>query len=63
MRLTKGLLALALTIGLIFAADAQDAMRGLDLTSPDMTTAEMTRAEVEVALKAAPGGAWRRFHR
>ena len=31
-------------------------MRGLDLSSPDMTTAEMTRAEVEAALKAAHGG-------
>jgi len=40
MRLTRGLLALAL--GPVFAADAQDPMRGLDLTSPDMTTAEMT---------------------
>jgi hypothetical protein len=54
MRLTRGLLALALAP--VFAADAQDPMRGLDLTSPDMTTAEMTRAQVEAALKMAPGG-------
>ncbi|HZZ24059.1 MAG TPA: hypothetical protein VFE60_16420, partial [Roseiarcus sp.] len=54
-RLIEGALALALAIAPICAADAQDAMRGLDLTSPDMTMAEMTRAEVEAALKAAPG--------
>src|SRR6478672_7604289 len=29
---------------------AQDLMRNLDLTSPDMTTAEKTRADVEKAL-------------
>jgi uncharacterized protein YjbI with pentapeptide repeats len=55
MRLIEGALALAIAIAPICAADAQDAMRGLDLTSPDMTMAEMTRAEVEAALKAAPG--------
>ena len=63
MRLMQVSLALALAIAPICAADAQDAMRGLDLTSPDMTTAEMTRAQVEAALKAAPVGAQRRFHR
>ena len=29
---------------------AQDMMRHLDLTSPDMVSAEMTRADVEAAL-------------
>ncbi len=47
---------LAIGIGWTFAAYAQDAMRGLDLTSPDMTTAEMSRAQVEAALKVPPGG-------
>ena len=56
MRLTKGLLALAIAAALVLPAQAQDPMRGLDLTSPDMTTAEMTRAQVEAALKGAPGG-------
>jgi hypothetical protein len=32
------------------AARAQDMMRHLDLTSPDMVSAEMTRADVEAAL-------------
>jgi hypothetical protein len=31
-------------------------MRGLDLTSPNMMAADMTRAQVEAPLKAAPGG-------
>ena len=55
MRLIEGALALAIAFFPICAADAQDAMRGLHLTSPDMTMAEMTRAEVEAALKAASG--------
>lgn len=37
MRLTEGALALALVIAPVCAADAQQAMRGLDLASPDMT--------------------------
>ena len=32
------------------ASCAQDMMRYLDLTSPDMVSAEMTRADVEAAL-------------
>jgi uncharacterized protein YjbI with pentapeptide repeats len=32
------------------AARAQEVMRHLDLTSPDMVSAEMTRADVEAAL-------------
>ena len=56
MRLMTSLLALAFAVAAIFTAGAQDPMRGLDLTSPDMTTAEMTRGQVEAALKAAPAG-------
>ena len=56
LRLMEGLLALAFVAGPACVADAQDPMRGLDLSSPDMTVAEMTRAEVEAALKAARGG-------
>ena len=38
-------------LGLVFltAAQAQDMMRGVDLSSPDMVSAEMTRAQVEAA--------------
>ena len=38
-------------------------MRGLDLTSPDMTTAEMTRGQVEEAVKAPPAGHGADFNR
>src|SRR5579875_2249426 len=52
------LLTLAL-VGLAFPqarlARAQDAMRGLDMASPDMTAAEMTRGELEAALASAHG--------
>jgi hypothetical protein len=44
-------------IGLALAtmtAMAQDMMRHIDLSSPDMVSAEMTREEVEAALAAAP---------
>src|SRR5271154_4904419 len=37
MRLMEGLLGLALAVAPVCGAHAQDAMRGLDLTSPDMT--------------------------
>ena len=43
-------------IGLALAtmtAMAQDMMRHIDLSSPDMISAEMTRQEVEAALAAA----------
>ena len=45
----------ALAFALTSAAHAQDEMRGVDLSSPEMTTAEMTRAEVEAVLAAAAG--------
>ncbi|MFZ0054481.1 MAG: pentapeptide repeat-containing protein, partial [Pseudolabrys sp.] len=35
---------------------AQDMMRHVDLNSPDMTTAEMTRDEVAAMVKAATPG-------
>ncbi|MFZ1046005.1 MAG: pentapeptide repeat-containing protein, partial [Pseudolabrys sp.] len=35
---------------------AQDMMRHVDLNSPDMTTAEMTRDEVAAIVKAATPG-------
>ena len=50
--------AAALGVGLLaVTATAQDMMRHVDLSSPEMVSAEMTRAEVEAALiKAfAPG--------
>src|SRR5258705_872140 len=41
-------------LGLIaITATAQDMMRHVDLSSPDMVSAEMTRGEVEAALSAA----------
>ena len=57
MRLMQDVLTVALPVASVCAvAEAQDAMRGLDLTSPDMTMAEMTRAQVEAAIKASPSG-------
>src|SRR5438067_825832 len=38
---------------LVVSAGAQDMMRHVDVTSPDMMSAEMTRAEVEAAIAAA----------
>ena len=37
-------------------AVAQDMLRYVDLNSPDMSTSEMTRDEVDAALKAQPQG-------
>jgi hypothetical protein len=52
MKRTVG--TLALNLGLIaMTAAAQDMMRHVDLSSPDMVSAEMTRGEVEAALAAA----------
>jgi hypothetical protein len=49
----------ALALGLFaVTATAQDMMRHVDLSSPDMVSAEMTRAEVEAAFSHAC-----RFHR
>jgi uncharacterized protein YjbI with pentapeptide repeats len=48
-------LLLLLLVGLACPAQAQDMMRGLDLTSPAMTQAEMSRADVVAALAAARG--------
>jgi uncharacterized protein YjbI with pentapeptide repeats len=46
--------AAALGLGLLAAtAQAQDMMRDVDLSSPDMVSAETTRAEVEAALATA----------
>jgi hypothetical protein len=46
--------AAMLVLGLtVVTATAQDMMRYVDLSSPDMVSAEMTRADVETALRAA----------
>src|SRR5260370_17637361 len=37
-------------------AVSQDLLRYVDLNSPEMSTSEMTRAEVDALLKAAPQG-------
>src|ERR1700733_9234239 len=39
-----------------FDAVSQDLLRYVDLNSPEMSTSEMTRAEVDELLKAAPQG-------
>src|SRR5262245_57220143 len=46
-----------LCFGLAAAAPAQDMMRYIDLSSPEMTSAEMTRGDVETALDKATGAA------
>ena len=38
-----------------YGAAAQDMLQYLDLNSPDMTRAEMTRADVEAMIKASQG--------
>src|SRR5712672_3362353 len=44
----------ALSLGLLaVTAMAQDMMRGVDLSSPDMVSAEMTRTQVETAIATA----------
>ena len=52
MKRTIGTAALGLGL-LVMTAAAQDMMRGVDLSSPDMVSAEMTRGEVEAALTMA----------
>ena len=48
----------ALGLGLVTTtATAQDMMRDVDLSSPGMVSAEMTRGEVEAALAAATNAA------
>src|ERR1700682_2413561 len=47
----------ALCLGLAVTATAQDMMRGVDLSSPDMVSAEMTRTQVESALAMATAAA------
>jgi hypothetical protein len=44
--------AAAMVLTFLSPVRAQDLMRHLDLTSPDMTSAEMTRADVEIALSS-----------
>ena len=51
---------ITVTLGLgLFAmtAAAQDMMRGVDLSSPDMVSAEMTRQDVEAVLAKATAAA------
>src|SRR4029077_1316553 len=50
---TTILLCFACLAAIVGPASAQDMMRYLDLSSPDMTEAEMTRADVEATLAAA----------
>jgi hypothetical protein len=45
-------LLLLLLVGIANPAHAQDSMGGLDLTSPAMTQAEMSRADIVAALAA-----------
>src|SRR5215831_18142220 len=52
MKRTIALTTLGLTL-VAFAASAQDMMRDVDLTSPAMVSAEMTRPEVEAVLAKA----------
>ena len=52
MKRPIGTAVLVLAVTMVAAA-AQDMMRNLDLSSPDMVSAEMTRADVEAALGAA----------
>ncbi len=56
MRFVGGSLAIGLAVAPLCAVEAQDALRGLDMSSPDMTLPEMTRAQVEAQLAAAPRG-------
>jgi len=52
MKRTFGAVALGLGL-LVMTATAQDMMRYVDLSSPDMVSAEMTRGEVEAVLTMA----------
>ena len=51
--LGRGAIVSALLIG---AASAQDMMRNLDLSSPNMIEAETTREALAAMLEAAPAG-------
>ena len=54
----RAIATIALSLGLVaMTATAQDMMRHVDLSSPDMVSAEMTRAEVEAVLAATTGTA------
>ena len=49
----RAIATITLGLGLVaMTATAQDMMRDVDLSSPDMVSAEMTRAEVEAVLAA-----------
>ena len=58
MKRTIALTALGLAL-LATTARAQDMMRDLDLTSPAMVSAEMSRQELEAALAKASAGEFR----
>ena len=57
LSLGRWMICLAAAKLLALPATAQDMMQHVDLSSPAFSLAEMTRAEVEATLKAAPGGA------
>src|SRR5258708_27729490 len=55
-RIAFSLVSIAALLVHPFDAVSQDLLRYVDLNSPEMSTSEMTRAEVEELLKAAPQG-------
>jgi len=50
------MMLIGLFVLLASPAGAQDMMRNVDLSSPDMVSAEMTRADVQAAVAAASSG-------
>ena len=57
MKRAMGTAMLCFGLAATAAALAQDMMRYIDLSSPEMTSAEMTRGDVETALNMATGAA------
>src|SRR5437660_11889518 len=55
MKRAMGTAMLCFGLAATTAALAQDMMRYIDLSSPEMTSAEMTRGDVETALNKATG--------
>src|SRR5262249_48903526 len=57
MKHAIGIVMLCFGLAATAAARAQDMMRHIDLSSPEMTSAEFTREHVETALSRAPAPA------